>query len=203
MKFYYSPGTCSQSVHIALIEAGVDHEAISVDLASKAASAGGNFTTINNLGYVPALELDDGEVLLEAPAILQYIADQNPAAKLAPANGTMDRIRLQAKLNFVASELHKSFGPFFAPVKPEGALLDQAVTKLRKRLDQVDTELADGRPFIMGNDFTLADTYLFVVTSWTPHVGLKMEDWPNIAAYSERLAARPSIAAARRKEGLV
>jgi len=202
MKLYYSPGVCSQSVHIALNEAGIDHRIEKVDLTAKTTESGADFARINPLGYVPALELDDGEVLLEAPAILQYVADLKPEAGLAPANGTRERVRLQAELNYVASELHKSFGPFFAPVKPEGALKDQALTKLAKRFDALEAKLADGRDYLMGDRFTVADAYAFVVASWAGLIGFDLSSHPRVQAYVARIAARPKVRETLEREGL-
>lgn len=202
MKLYYSPGVCSQSVHIALNEAGIEHLIEKVDLTNKTTETGTDYSRVNPLGYVPALELDDGEVLLEAPAILQYIADLRPESGLAPANGTRERVRLQAELNYTASELHKSFGPFFAPVKPEGALKEQALAKLAKRFDALEAKLADGRAYVMGDQFTVADTYTFVVASWAGLIGLDLSDHPKVQAYVERVRARPNVQETLRREGL-
>lgn len=203
MKLYYAPGVCSLAVHIALREAGIPHTLEQVDLASKQTASGGDFTCINPLGYVPALELENGDVLLEAPAILQYLADRKPESRLAPAAGTIERALLQQHLNFTASELHKAFGPFFAAVKPDGIQRDQALTKLHTRMDRLDTILGDGRTFLMGTDFTVADTYAFVVASWTELIGLDRARWPNISAYVERVKQRPHVQEAMRREGLL
>ncbi|HMQ93470.1 MAG TPA: glutathione transferase GstA [Amaricoccus sp.] len=202
MKLYYSPGVCSQSVHIALNEAGIEHLIEKVDLANKTTESGTDYSRVNPLGYVPALELDDGEVLLEAPAILQYVADLKPETSLAPANGTRERVRLQAELNYTASELHKSFGPFFAPVKPAGALKEQALAKLAKRFDALEAKLSDGRDYIMGRDFTVADTYTFVVASWAGLIGFDLSGYPHVRAYIERVRARPKVLETLKREGL-
>lgn len=202
MKLYFSPGVCSQAVHIALNEAGIAHQIVKVDLATKRTEDGADYSKINPLGYVPALELDSGEVLLEAPAILQYLADLKPEAGLAPANGTLERVRVQEQLNYTASELHKSFGPFFAPVKPEGALRDQAFAKLEKRFDALDARLADGRPYVMGEGFSIADAYTFVVASWAKLVDLDLTSRPNVASYVTRVANRPRVREVLEREGL-
>lgn len=202
MKLYYSPGVCSQSVHIALNEAGIDHVIEKVDLTDKTTESGADYSRINPLGYVPALELEDGEVLLEAPAILQFVADLKPEAGLAPANGTRERVRLQAGLNFTASELHKSFGPFFAPVKPEGALKDQALAKLATRFDALETRLADGRPYVMGETFTVADAYTFVVVSWAGIIDLDLSGYPHVRDYIARVRSRPKVREVLEREGL-
>ncbi|MCL5776123.1 glutathione binding-like protein [Limibaculum sp. FT325] len=202
MKLYYSPGTCSQSVHIALHEAGVEHDIVRVDLAARTTEDGGDYARINPLGYVPALELDGGEVLLEAPAILQFVADLRPEAGLAPANGTFERVRLQEQLNFTASELHKSFGPFFAPVKPEGALRAQALAKLGKRFDALEARLSDGRAHVMGESFTVADAYTFVVASWAGLIGFDLAQHPRVRDYVARVARRPHVREVLAREGL-
>ncbi|MEZ5668737.1 MAG: glutathione transferase GstA [Alphaproteobacteria bacterium] len=203
MKLYYSPGVCSQAVHIALAELGSDYGLEKVDLASKQTETGADYSRINPLGYVPALELDDGEVLLEAPAILQYLADTRPESGLAPANGTLARVRLQQALNFTASELHKSFGPFFAPVKPEGAAREQAMTKLQRRFDALEATLADGRAYVMGETFTVADAYTFVVAAWAGIIDLDLARWPNVQAYVARVRGRPQVQAVLKREGLL
>jgi glutathione S-transferase len=202
MKLYYSPGVCSQAVHIALSEAGVSFDLDKVDLSAKTTERGADFSRINPLGYVPALELDEGEILLEAPAILQYVADLKPESGLAPASGTLDRVRLQEHLNFTASELHKSFGPFFAPVKPEGALKDQALAKLRKRFEMLETRLNDGRRYVLGDTFTVADTYTFVVANWAGLIDFDMSPFPNVRSYIARVADRPKVKEVLQREGL-
>ena len=203
MKLYYMPGVCSQAVHIALSELGVAFDLEKVDGATKTTESGADYTAVNPLGYVPALALDDGAILLEAPAILQYLADSKPDAGLAPAGGTMDRVRLQQHLNFIASELHKSFGPFFAPIKPEGAAREQALAKLYTRLDAVEALFADGRRHIMGEGFTVADAYLFVVASWASLIGLDLERWPHVRDYVARIAERPQVHRVLKREGLL
>jgi len=193
MKLYYTPGVCSQAVHIALAETNADFTLEKVDLQSKKTESGADYRQVNPLGYVPALELDNGETLLEAPAILQYVADLKPESKLAPAAGTLERVKLQQQLNFTASEFHKSFGPFFAAVKPEGAALAQAMTKLE----------ADGRPYAMGETFTVVDTYMFVVASWTKLIGANLGKWPNVEKFVARVAARPRVQQVLEREGLL
>lgn len=200
MKLYYSPGVCSQAVHIALLEAGIDHQIEKVDLATKKTESGRDYAQINSLGYVPALELDDGEVLLEAPAILQFLADLKPEANLAPAAGTRERTRMQSQLNFTASELHKSFGPFFAHVKPEGAQREQALRKLGKRFDALEARLADGRDYVMGERFSIADAYAFVVSSWAPMIEFDLCDRSRVRAYVDRVGARPMVQETLRRE---
>lgn len=203
MKLYYTPGVCSQAVHIALREIDADHELDKVDLSTRRTESGTDYTAVNPLGYVPALELDNGEVLLEAPAILQYLADLKPEAGLAPAPGTLARVRLQQHLNFIASELHKSFGPFFAEVKPEGTADEQARKKLRSRFDALEALLADGRDYILGATFSVADAYAFVVVSWAKLIGLETAGWPHVEAYAARVGARPRVREVLQREGLL
>ncbi|MEQ9812968.1 MAG: glutathione transferase GstA [Azospirillaceae bacterium] len=203
MKLYYSPGTCSLAVHIALREIDAEFDLEKVDLAAKRTEAGDDFNAINPNGYVPTLRLDDGEILFEAPAVLQYIADSRPERALAPAAGSLDRVRLQQYLNYTASELHKSFSPFFAATKPEGVWREAALAKLHRRFDYLDRLLADGREYLMGDTFTVADAYTFVVASWADPVGIGLENWPHVKAYVERVSRRPQVRAAMQREGLI
>ena len=203
MRLYYTPGVCSQAVHIALSETGADFALEKVDAASKETDSGRDYTKVNPLGYVPALELKDGQILLEAPAILQYVADLKPEAGLAPEPGSMARVRLQQHLNFTASELHKSFGPFFAAVKPEGAIREQALAKLLKRFDALEDLLSDNRAYLMGEAFSVADAYTFVVASWAGLIDLDISNWPHIKAYVQRVAARPRVQDVLKREGLI
>lgn len=197
MKLYYMPGACSLSPHIALREAGLDFELIKVGRDKKTAD-GQDFLAINPYGYVPALQLADGEVLLEGPAIVQYIADLKPEAGLAPANGTRDRYRLQSQLTFINSELHKLIGGLFNP-----ALTDEAkqatVAKIDTRLKQFGTQLGN-REWLVGDRFSVADAYLYVVLSWLEIFKLDINQWPVLAAHHARVAARPSVQAAREAE---
>lgn len=203
MKLYYAPGVCSLAVHIALNELDATYDLEKVDLATKETETGQNFSKVNPLGYVPALEIDGSDILLEAPVILQYLADTHPDAKLAPPAGTRDRLRLQESLNFTASELHKSFGPFFAAVKPEGALEEQAMKKLKSRFDRLNGMLSDGRAYVMGDDFSVADAYTFVVANWAGVIDLDLSPWPYVQAYVARVGARPKVQAAMKREGLI
>lgn len=194
MKLYFSPGACSLSPHIALIESGLPFEVERVSLSKKKTASGADFFAVNPKGSVPALVLDDGQILTEGPAIVQYIADQRPASKLAPANGTFERYRLQEWLNFISSEIHKAFGPLFDAKTPD----ETKVTfrgKLTKRFDFLETHLA-GKQYLMGDAFTVADGYLYTVLRWTKLVGLELADWPSLAAYAERVGARPAVKAA-------
>ncbi|WP_439520680.1 glutathione transferase GstA [Hydrogenophaga sp.] len=200
MKLYYSPGACSLSPHIALHEAGLAFEAVPAPTKTHQLPDGTDYYTINPLGYVPLLELDNGERLREGPAIVQYIADQVPQKNLAPAHGTMARYRLQEWLTFIGTEVHKGFSPLFNPATPEDY---KAATKTRlsQRLAWVDSQLAG--PYLMGETFTVADGYLFTVTNWAPRVGVDITGLSNITAWRERVAARPAVQAAMKAEGLL
>ncbi len=200
MKLYLKPGACSLSPHIALEESGLDYETETVDLKTKRTGAGEDYSRINPKGYVPALLLDSGELLTEGPAIVQYIADQVPAKKLAPANGTIERYRLQSWLNFIATELHKSCSPFFNPAAG-GDWKKAAAANLERRLGLVNGEL-EGRSFLLGEDFSVADAYLFTVLGWMKFVGIDLAQWPNLAAFVDRVAARPAVQAALKAEKL-
>jgi glutathione S-transferase len=201
MKLYYSPGACSLSPHIALHEAGLAHESIMAPTKTHKLPDGTDYYTINPLGYVPYLTLDDGRSLHEGPAIVQYIADQAPAKNLAPANGTYERYKLQEWLNLIGTELHKTFSPLFSPATP-AETKEGAVTKLQGRLKWVDDELA-GKQYLMGDTFTVADAYLFTVTNWAGHVGLDLSPYANLLAYRARVGARPAVVAAMKAEGLL
>ena len=201
MKLYYSPGACSLSPHIALEEAGLTYELVKTSTKTHQLDDGTDFYTINPLGYVPVLELDDGRRLFENPAISQYIADQAPAQHLAPANGTFERYQLQGWLNFVGTEVHASFSPLFNPNNGD-EIKANAKAKLNKRLGWLDGELAK-RPYLNGDAVSVADFYLFVVTNWAPLVGLDISGLQQLAAYRGRIAARPAVQAAMRQEGLI
>ena len=201
MKLYYSPGACSMSPHIALAEAGLTYTLERVDLKTKKTESGADFFAVNPAGYVPALVLDNGEVLTEGPAIVQYIADQAPAKKLAPPAASFERVRLQEALNFISTELHKSFGPLFNPAAPE-----EWKTAVRgligRRLDVVEQKLA-GRDYLLGG-FSVADGYLFTVLGWGRLVNVDVKEGrPLLAAYLKRVAARPGVQQAMKEEGLL
>lgn len=202
MKLYYAPGACSLSPHIALREAGLPFTLEKVDTKSKRTETGVDFTTINPRGYVPALELDSGEVLTEGAAIVQYIADLRPEAGLAPEAGTLARARLQEELNFIASELHKAFSPLFNPLIGEDAR-HEATEKLTRRFNDVERKLADGRSYLLGESFSVADAYLFVVTSWAKHKSIALDPWPRLQAFMGRLSERVTVRQAMQAEGLV
>ena len=201
MKLYYSPGACSLSPHITLHESGLPFQHLLAPTKTHQLEDGTDYYTINPLGYVPLLELDDGTRLREGPAIVQYIADQVPAKKLAPPNGTVARAQLQAWLNFIGTELHKGFSPMFNPATPE-AYKTIARDKFLSRLTWVDSELA-GKQYLMGEQFSVADPYLFTVTNWPARVGVDISGFANLAAFRERMAARPAVQAAMRHEGLI
>jgi glutathione S-transferase len=202
MKLYYAPGTISLMPHVALIESGLSFVAVKVDEASKQMADGGDYRAINPLGYLPALQLDDGSVLLEAAAIAQYVADLAPAAQLAPPLGTIERAKLQAWLNFLASELHKgALGPLFYKALDERAK-DVFRERLRARFASVDQHLAT-REYLLGNDFSIADAGLYAITAWAPRVGFDLAAYPNLMAHQARIAGRKSVREVQRIEGPV
>ena len=201
MKLYYSPGTCALSPHIALEESGLPYEAIAAPINTHKLADGTDYYTINPLGYVPLLVLDDGRQLREGPAIVQYIADQVPAKNLAPANGTFERAKLQEMLNFIGTELHKGFSPLFNPATP-AEFKPVVIAKLHDRFKFMEGEMA-GKQFVMGDTFSVADAYLFTVTGWAPHVGVDLAPYPNLLAYRARIGARPAVVAAMKAEGLI
>jgi glutathione S-transferase len=198
MKLYYSPGACSLSPHIALKEAGIPHELVKVDLKAKTLANGDDYTKVNPKGQVPALVLDSGEVVTEGPVIVQMIADQVPAAKLAPASGSPERYKLQEWLSFIGSEVHKSFGPLFNPT-----LSDETKAFFRTRvigkLGYIDGKLA-GHDYLMGSQFTVADGYLYTMLRWADGMKIDLSSMKNLMAYKERVAARPNVQAALKAE---
>lgn len=201
MKLYYSPGACSLSPHIALQEAGLAFTPVLASTKSHKLQDGTDYYTINPLGYVPVLELDDGTRLREGPAIVQYIADQVPLKMLAPQNGSLQRYRLQEWLTFIGTELHKGFSPLFVPTTPED-YKPMVRERLLQRLQWVDGQLA-GKQYLMGDQFTVADCYLFTVTNWTKPTNVDISGLANLVAYRERVAARPAVQAAMKAEGLL
>ncbi|UPK26429.1 glutathione transferase GstA [Bradyrhizobium sp. 195] len=200
MKLYYSPGACSLSPHIALLEAGLPYELVKVDIRAKKLENGEDYLKLNPKGQVPALGLDSGEIVTEGPVIVQMIADQASAKALAPAHGSSERYKLLEWLNFLTSEVHKNFGPMFAP-----ALNDEAKAFFRDRvmgkLTYIDGQLA-GRDYLMGQQFTVADGYLFTMLTWADRMKFDLSAMPNLAAYKARVAARPQVQEALEKEGL-
>ena len=200
MKLYFSPGACSLAPHIALREAGLEFTPDKVDMRTKQTQGGAKFSTVNPKDYVPALELDNGEVLTEVAVVLQYIADQKPASGLAAAAGTMERYRMQEWLSFISSELHKGFSPMFRPDTP-AEFKAQAKGRLAGRFDYVARQLGD-RPFLLGDRFTVADAYLYTILGWTGFAGLDRTQWPVLQSYYERIGQRAAVQAARKAEGL-
>mgnify|MGYP000940892237 CR=1 FL=1 len=201
MKLYCGPGACSLSPHIVLRELGLPFDLVRVDGKAKKTETGDDYWKINPKGAVPALQLDTGEVLTEGPAIVQYLADQKPEAGLAPKNGTLARARLQEALNFLTSELHKAFGPLFTPGAGDEAKAAAKET-IGKKLTYLESQFADGRDYILGKDFSVADAYLFVLQNWTAFVGIDLKAWPHLAAFQGRIAARPKVREALVAEGL-
>jgi glutathione S-transferase len=201
MKLYYAPGACSLAPHIVAREAGIDLELEKVDLGTKKTASGADFLAINPKGYVPALEFAKGQVLTEGPAIQQYLADQKPTSGLAPPHGTIERYRLQEMLTYINSEIHKTYGPLFNPkVLPE--VRAERLEYLLKRFGYIDKALA-GKQFLIGDKFTVADAYLFVMVSWASHVGLDLSGFANIGAFAQRVGGRPAVQAALKAEGLM
>ena len=201
MKLYFSPGACSLSPHIVLREAGLAFTPVKVNLKTHQVDGSADFYAINPKGYVPVLELDDGTRLTEVPAIVQYIADQASASKLAPANGTIARYQLQEWLNFISTELHKQFSPLFDQSTPDEVKAKQR-EKLAKRYDWIAQQLGD-KDYLTGSSFTAADAYLFTVTNWARSTGIDMARWPVLQSYMKRVAARPHVQEALKAEGLV
>ncbi|MFP5392548.1 MAG: glutathione transferase GstA [Gammaproteobacteria bacterium] len=201
MKLYYSPGACSLSPHIALLEAGLPFTLEKVDLRAKTTDSGADYCAVNPKGYVPALELDNGAVLTEGPAIVQYIADQAPASGLAPQAGTLERYQLMGLLNYISVEIHKNYSPLFRP-DTHGEVSKATRANLANRYGYLN-ELLQDREYLLGETFTVADGYLFTVTSWAPHVQFDLASWPNIQAFQQRIAVRPAVQQALRDEGLL
>lgn len=201
MKLYYSAGVCSLSPHIVLQESGLAFEAIAAPTKTHRLPDGSDYYTINPLGYVPLLVLDDGSQLREGPVIVQYIADQVPEKNLAPANGTFARYKLQEWLNFIGTELHRGFSPLFNPATPAD-YKQIIIARLNGRLQFTDAELA-GKQYLMGESFSVADAYLFTVSNWAQYVGVDLSSYANLLALRARVAARPAVIAAMTAEGLI
>ncbi|HEX2585037.1 MAG TPA: glutathione transferase GstA [Steroidobacteraceae bacterium] len=198
MKLYISPGACSAASHIVLRELGLPFDIEKINNKTKVTASGADFWKINPKGYVPALQLDDGSVLTEGPVIMQYLADKKPESGLAPANGTMERYRLQEWLGFINSELHKSYSPLFYADTPEQTK-QSSIEKIGKRLDFIEANLK-GKEYLLGNKLTIADIYLFVVVGWSGFVGINLDKWPAVKAHQARIGARPSAQAAQEAE---
>lgn len=201
MKLFLKPGSCSLSAHIALEEAGLKYETEAVDLIKKVTASGADFWAVNPKGYVPALWLDSGELLTEGPAVVQYVADLVPEKKLAPANGTIERYRLQGWLNFIGTELHKSCTAFFHPLSGDDWKA-AASANLERRLAYVNDHLAD-KAYLLGNDFSVADAYLFTVLRWMKPINFDLSKFSNLLAYQGRVGARPAVQAVLKDEGLI
>jgi glutathione S-transferase len=200
MKLYFSPGACSLSPHIVAQEAGIPLTLVKVDTSTKKLADGGDYWAINPKGYVPALQIDSGELLTEGPAIVQYLADQKPDARLVPAAGTLERYRVQEMLGYINSEIHKTYSPLFRPTTlPE--VRKEREEYLRKRYQLVEKQLAKG-PYLFGEQFTVADAYLFTVTNWANFLKLDLSELPNLLAFQARVAARPAVQAVMVAEGL-
>lgn len=200
MKLFVKPGACSLAPHIVLHELGLPHEIDVVDTKAGKTASGQDYRAINPKGYVPALQLDDGTVLTEGAAIVQYLADNHPDKGLAPAPASVERAHMQAWLNYTGAELHKNFAPLFNPDAPDAAKA-MARENLARRLALVNTHL-ENRDYLLGSSFSVADPYLYVVLTWSRFVKLDLAPWPALTAYVERMAARPSVQAARAAEGL-
>lgn len=201
MKLYFSPAACSLSPRIALLEAGLQFSTEQVDLGKKLTASGADFRSINPNGYVPALQLADGTVLTEGPAIVQYVADLAPASKLAPAAGTIERYQLMEWLNYISSEVHKPFITLFNRAASD-EMRDAARRVLSARFRYLSSKL-EGKDYLMGDQFTVADGYLFTVLNWTNLLKLSLADWPVLESYLSRMAARPAVQQALRDEGLL
>lgn len=200
MKLFFGPASCSLASHIALHELGLKFEAERVDLKSKQTSSSGDFMKINPKGYVPALQLDNGEVLTEGAAILQYLGDLKPSQNLVPAAGTMERYRLQEWLNFIATEVHKGFSPLWRKDNPD-IVKSMAEEKLFGRLNYLN-DVLKGKDFAMGSNFTVVDAYLFTVLNWSNYLKIDLGRWPVLAAYCARVKSRPAVQAAMKAEGI-
>jgi len=201
MKLYYSPASCSLSPHIIVCETDLSVELVKVDLQSHKLENGDNYLDINPCGYVPALELDNGEFLYEGPAIIQYLADLAPEKNLAPKPGTFERAKLQQHLNFLTAELHKALGPLFNPAIPD-EVKGTFVEGYANRLGQLVDALGD-KDYLLGDEYSVADAYLFVILNWHPFFDFDASAWPSLAAFQERVGARPAVQQALKEEGLI
>jgi glutathione S-transferase len=201
MKLYYTPGACSMAVNITLHESGQKFDLVKVDLSQHKTEGGEDYYRINPKGYVPALKLDNGEVLTEDAVLLQYVADQKPEASLAPKAGTMERYRLLEWLNFISSEMHKTLGALFNPgITPEWK--EDRIALFGRRCDYLVKALGS-KPYLMGDKFTIADAYLFTILGWANYFKLDMGRWPALRQYADRIAARPAVQEAMKAEGLI
>lgn len=203
MKLHYKPGACSMAAHITLNEIGVPFDLDKTDTEAGKTEKGDEFRVISPNGYVPALVTASGDVITETPAVLQFLADQAPDTGLAPMNGTLERARLQEVLNFVSSELHKAFGPFFSGTDLDLDTRTKSEANVARRIDHIERSLSDDRLYLLGETFSVADAYAFVVLNWTNFVGIDLAPWPNTLAYVARLAARPTVVKTMVTEGLI
>lgn len=201
MKLFYAPGACSLSPHIVLLEAGIPFTAEKVDLRTKKTASGADFGSINSKGGVPALQLDDGRILTEGPAVVQYLADLKPESGLAPPPGSYERYQLMEMLNYITSELHKGFGLLFTPTTPADAK-PVVIAALEKKFDWLSGFLGK-KTFLFGDTFTVADAYLFTVLSWSSHVGIELAKWHVLTDYLARVGHRPKVQEALKAEGLI
>ena len=201
MRLYYSPGACSLSPHIALHEAGLPHELVKVDLKAKKLENGDDYLKVNPKGQVPALGLDNGELVTEGPVIVQMIADKASAKNLAPARDSAERYKLQEWLNFITTELHKNFSPLFQPAIPD-EVKNFFKDRIKGKFKYADSKLA-GQDYLMGKQFTVADGYLFVMLKWAERTGMDLSEFKNLMAFNDRVAARPNVQAALKMEGLL
>jgi glutathione S-transferase len=201
MQLYFAPGACSLASHIVLRESGLPFDLKKTDTKTKKLEDGSDYFAVNSKGAVPALRLDDGQVLTEGPVILQYIADQKPETRLAPKAGTFERYRLLEWLNYITSEVHKTFSPLFNPAAND-AVKAYTTQMLEKKFDWINQQLT-GKQYLTGDQFTIADAYLFVVANWSNFVGVDLGRWPALKAFQDRVAARPKVQEALAAEGLL
>lgn len=201
MKLFYTPGACSLSPHIVLCELALPHELVKVNLATQQTEDGRDFTTINPKGYIPALLLDDGELITEGPAIVQYLADLKPEAGLLPPAGTLARVRVQEWLTFIGTELHKNLTPLFKPTA-SADWKAAASSNIERRFAYLD-DILNGRDYLTGSEFSVADAYLFTVINWTFFLKMSLAEWPALVDYHHRIATRPAVQEALRSEGLL
>lgn len=201
MKLYYAPGACSMSPHIVAREAGIELQLAKVDNKTKTVTTQGDYLKINPKGYVPALEVEAGEVLTEGPVIAQYLADRNPQAGLMPPAGTMERYRVQEMLGYLNSEIHKTYSPLFYPDTPPEVATEKKA-QLRKRYHPIDQRLKN-RDYLFGDKFTVADAYLYTLTTWANYVKLDLSEFGDLTAFQQRVAARPAVQTAMKAEGLI
>ncbi|HDS1680213.1 TPA: glutathione transferase GstA [Pseudomonas putida] len=201
MKLFYTPGACSLSPHIVLNELDLPYTVEKVDLKTHTTASGADFYTLNAKGYVPALQLDSGEVLTEGPAIIQYLADQKPQANLLPPAGSLERARVQEWLNFIGTEVHKTLAALFNPsITPEAK--SKTIDTFGKRLGVVEKAL-QGKDYLTGKAFSVADAYLFTIVNWAPMLGIDLSPWPTVVQFQKRVASRPAVQKTLQAEGLI